>query len=151
MTGVSIIPAPPLQGMRLAFVLREDRLGHYAEFRDFFVRSFELDRVGLAQPGYLRASSGMTYALIFIGRSGEAFPCGLEIHTAVPALEPLDEAQVDRDLWAILRWVVEGVGGAWTIEALQATGRLFRIPAADDPAAADRAADNPAADDHLQG
>ena len=54
----SIIAPPPLDGTRLAFVLAEDRLGHYAEFRDFFVRSFELDRVGLAQPGYLRAPSG---------------------------------------------------------------------------------------------
>ena len=132
MTGVSIIAAPPLEGTRLAFVLAEDRLGHYAEFRDFFVRSFDLDRVGLARPGYLRAPSGTAYALIFIGRSGEAFPSGVEIHAVVPALEPLDEAQVDRDLWAILQWIVEGIGGAWTIEALQATGRLFRIPAAAD-------------------
>ncbi len=132
MTGVSIIAAPPLEGTRLAFVLAEDRLGHYAEFRDFFVRSFDLDRVGLTRPGYLRAPSGTAYALIFIGRSGEAFPSGVEIHAVVPALEPLDDAMVDRDLWAILQWVVEGVGGAWTIEALQATGRLFRIPAAAD-------------------
>lgn len=129
MTGVSIIAAPPLDGMRLAFVLAEDRLGHYGEFRDFFVRSFDLDRVGLARPGYLRAPSGTAYALIFIGRSGEAFPSGIEIHAIVPALEPLDEGQVDYDLWAILQWIVEGVGAAWTIEALQATGQLFRIPA----------------------
>lgn len=128
MNGVSIIPAPSLEGTRLAFVLAEDRLGHYDEFREFFVRSFDLDRVGLARPGYLRAPSCAVYALIFIGRSGEAFPSGVEIHAVVPALEPLDEAQVDRDLWAILHWIVEGVGGEWTVEALEATGRLFRIP-----------------------
>jgi len=134
MNGVCIVVAPPLIGMRLAFVLAEDRLGHYAEFRDFFVRTFELDRVGLAQPGYLRAPSGTVYALIFIGRSGEVFPSGVEIHAIVPALEPLDEAQTDRDLWAILHWMIAGIGGTWTIEALQATGRLFRIPAvADQP------------------
>ena len=67
--------------------------------------------------GLSAAPSGIVYALIFIGRSGEAFPSGVEIHAIVPALEPLDEAQVDRDLWSILRWMVEGVGGEWTVEA----------------------------------
>lgn len=133
MNGVSIIPAPSLEGTRLAFVLVEDRLGHYDEFREFFVRSFALDHVGLARPGYLRAASGAVYALVFIGRSGEAFPSGVEIHAVVPALEPLDETQVDRDLWSILQWTVEGVGGPWTVEALQATGRLLRIPPATEP------------------
>ncbi len=132
MSDVGIVPAPSLDDMRLAFVLAEDRLGHYPEFRDFFVRSFDLDRIGLARPGFVRAPSGSEYALIFIGRSGEAFPSGVEIHAVVPALEPLDEAQTDRDLWAILQWMIAGIGGAWTIEALQATGRLFRIPAAAD-------------------
>ncbi|HWE77483.1 MAG TPA: hypothetical protein VG270_03080 [Pseudolabrys sp.] len=130
MNDITIVPSASLEGTRLAFVLAEDRLGHYPEFRDFFVRSFDLDRVGLARPGYLRAPSGTVYALIFIGRSGEAFPSGVEIHAVVPALEPLDDALVDRDLWAILRWVVEGVGGDWTVDALEATGRLFRIPPA---------------------
>ena len=84
--------------------------------------------MGLARPGYVQAQSGAVYALIFIGRSGEAFPSGVEIHAVVPALEPIDEAAVDRDLWSILRWMVEGVGGEWTADAMEATGRLFRIP-----------------------
>jgi hypothetical protein len=134
MTDVSIIPMPPLEGMRLAFVLAEDRLGHYPEFRAFFSSRFDLDRVGLSQPGCVRAPSGTAYALIFIGRSGEAFPSGVEIHAIVPALEPLDEARTDCDLWAILRWIVAGVGGIWTVDALEATGRLFRIPTAMGPA-----------------
>ncbi|HSZ89140.1 MAG TPA: hypothetical protein VK822_07165 [Acetobacteraceae bacterium] len=123
---------PSLDGKRLAFVLVEDRLGHYPEFRAFFVRTFELDRVGLARPGYVQAPSGAVYALVFIGSSGEAFPSGVEIHAVVPALEPIDEAVVDRDLWSILRWMIEGVGGEWTTEAMEATGRLFRIPASMD-------------------
>jgi hypothetical protein len=130
MTGVTIIAPPPRDGTRLAFVLAEDRLGHYPEFRDFFARSFDLGRVGLARPGYLRAPSGEAYALIFLGRSGEPFPSGVEIHAVVPALEPLDDAVVDRDLWAILSWLLAGVGPPWTVEALRETGRLFRIPAA---------------------
>lgn len=132
---ITVVPAPLLTDKRLAFVLAEDRLGHYAEFRDFFIRTFDLDRVGLSQPGYVQAPSGLTYALIFIGRSGEPFPSGIEIHTVVPALEPLDEAMTDRDLWSILRWMIEGIGGEWTVEAMEATGRLFRIPASMDAAA----------------
>jgi hypothetical protein len=123
-----IASPPPLEGKRLAFLLVEDRLAHYPEFRDFFVRSFDLDRVGLTQPGYVQATSGNTYALIFLGRSGEPFPSGVELHAVVPALEPVDEAAVDRDLWSILRWMIEGIGGEWTVDALEATGRLFRIP-----------------------
>ncbi len=131
-----MITSPPsLDGKRLAFLLVEDRLGHYPEFRDFFVRSFDLDRVGLTQPGYLQAPSGNTYALIFLGRSGEPFPSGVEIHAIVSALEPLDEAVADRDLWSILRWMIEGIGGEWTVDALEFTGRLFRMPASMDGAA----------------
>jgi hypothetical protein len=129
---ITVVPAPSLDGMRLAFVLAEDRLGHYAEFRDFFVRTFDLDRVGLAWPGYVKGASGGIYALIFVGRSGEPFPSGVEIHAVVPALEPIDDAAVDRDLWAILHWMIEGIGGEWTADAMDATGRLFRIPASMD-------------------
>jgi hypothetical protein len=132
---INVIPPPPLDGKRLAFVLVEDRLGHYAEFRAFFVRMFDLDRIGLAQPGYVQTPSGNAYALIFLGRSGEPFPSGVEIHALVPALEPLDDTVVDRYLWSILRWVIEGVGGEWTVDAMEATGRLFRIPASMDAAA----------------
>jgi hypothetical protein len=132
MTDVRVVSQPSLDGMRLAFVLAEDRLGHYPEFRAFFVRTFDLDRVGLAQPGHVQAPSGTIYALVFLGRSGEAFPSGVEIHAVVTALEPLDEISMDRDLWSILRWMIEGVGGEWTTDALDATGRLFRIPASMD-------------------
>jgi hypothetical protein len=134
MTGVQPIPAPSMEGTRLAFLLAEDRVGHYPEFRAFLARAFDLDRIGLATPGYLRAPSGGAYALVFIGRSGEQFPAGVEIHAIVQALEPLDEQMADRDLWAILRWLVEGTGGAWTVADLDATGRLYRIGAAGAPA-----------------
>jgi hypothetical protein len=131
MTDVTVIAAPPpLDGLRRALVLAEDRIGHYAEFRRFFAATFDLDRDGLTQPGYLTAPSGNHYALVFIGRSGEPFPAGVEIHALVPALEPLDEDTVDRDLWAILSWMIAGVGGDWTVRDLDETGRLFRVPAA---------------------
>jgi len=129
MSGVQPIPAPSLEDTRLAFLLAEDRVGHYPEFRAFLTRVFDLDRVGLAAPGYLRAPSGCAYALVFIGRSGEPFPAGVEISAVLPALEPLDEDAADRDLWAILRWLVEGTGGTWSVTDLDATGRLYRIAA----------------------
>jgi hypothetical protein len=128
MGEVRVITAPCLEGKRRAFILVEDRVGHYPEFRAFFASTFDLDRVGLREPGYLAASSGTEYALIFIGRSGEPFPASVEIHALVPALEVLDEETVERDLWGILCWMIGGVGGAWTVADLEATGRLFRIP-----------------------
>ncbi len=54
----------------------------------------------------------------------------MEINALVPALDPLDENTVDRDLRAILRWMIDGVGPPWTVADLEATGRLYRIPAA---------------------
>lgn len=128
MSTVTVITTPSLEGKRRAFVLAEDRIGHYPEFRTFFAETFGLDRVGLGKPGYVMAPSGMEYAFVFIGRSGEPFPAGVEIHAVVPALEPLDEEAVEGDLWAILRWMISGVGGAWTVADLAATGRLYRIP-----------------------
>jgi hypothetical protein len=129
MSDVAVIAPPKLDGLRRALVLAEDRIGHYPEFRRFFADTFELDRRGLSEPGYVAAPSGTCYALVFIGRSGEPFPAGVEIHALVPALGPIDEALVDRDLWAILTWMIAGVGGDWTVRDLEATGRLYRIPA----------------------
>jgi hypothetical protein len=127
MTEVEIVENPVLDGKRRAFVLAEDRLGHYPEFRAFFVRQFSLDANRLSRPGYVRAPSGMTYALVFIGRSGEDFPDGLEIYALPDALEPLSDADVDADLWALLRWTIVGVGGEWRVEDLDATGRLYQL------------------------
>src|ERR1700759_618791 len=130
MIEVTPIKVPSLEGKRLSFALAEDRLAHYPEFRDFFVRTFDLDRKGLAEPGFIRAPSGLPYALVFIGRSGEPFPSGVGDYAVVDALEPLDGEMLDRDLWSILRWMIAGVGAPWTVEDFDRTGRLYRVPAA---------------------
>ena len=130
MTEVTVVGELDLHGKRLSFALAEDRVAHYPEFRDFFVRTFELDRKGLAEPGYVRAPSGLVYMLVFIGRSGEPFPSGVEIYAIVDALEPVDGETLDQDLWAVLRWMVGGVGDPWTVEDFDRTGRLYRVPAA---------------------
>jgi hypothetical protein len=131
MTQVEVVENPALDGKRMALVLAEDRVGHYPEFREFFVRQFSLDANGLSRPGYVRAPSGMIYALVFIGRSGEPFPDGLEIYALPDALEPLNDADVVADLWALLRWMIAGVGGEWRVEDLDATGRLYQLSVAE--------------------
>jgi hypothetical protein len=131
MTPVGVVENAILDGKRKALVLAEDRVGHYPEFREFFVQQFSLDANGLSRPGYVRAPSGMIYALVFIGRSGEPFPDGLEIYALPDALEPLNDTDVDADLWALLRWMVAGVGGEWRVEDLDATGRLYQLSVAE--------------------
>ena len=59
----------------------------------------------------------MIYALVFIGRSGEPFPDGIEIYALPCALEILDDTNVDTELWALLRWITSATNGAsrtWT-------------------------------------
>ncbi|WP_375788488.1 hypothetical protein ACE10Z_14380 [Bradyrhizobium sp. Pha-3] len=130
MTPIEVIENPTLDSKRRAFVLAEDRVGHYPEFREFFVRQFSLETNALSNPGYVRAPSGMVYALVFIGRSGEPFPDGIEIYALPDALEPLNEPEVDADLWALLTWMIAGVGGDWRTEDLDATGRLYQLSVA---------------------
>ncbi len=130
--SVSVAPMPDLAEKRRAFLLAEDRVGHYSEFRAFFVKTFNLDTLGLQRPGYVRAPSGNVYELVFVGRSGEPFPSGVEVNAIVDALEPLDETIADRDMWAILEWMIAGVGAPWTVDALLQTGRLYRLPAMQD-------------------
>jgi hypothetical protein len=130
MTAIQVIENPALEGTRRALVLAEDRVGHYPEFREFFVRQFSLDINELSHPGYVQAPSGMTYAFVFIGRSGEPFPDGIEIYALPDALEPLNDPDVDADLWALLGWMVAGVGGEWRVEDLDATGRLYQLSVA---------------------
>ena len=128
MIGIEVIDKPRLGGKRKALVLAEDRVGHYPEFREFFARRFSLETNGLSRPGYVRAPSGIIYSLVFVGRSGEPFPDGIEIYALADALEPLSEGDVDTDLWALLRWMIDGIGGEWKVEDLDATGRLYQLP-----------------------
>ncbi|WP_426435487.1 hypothetical protein [Bradyrhizobium genosp. P] len=128
MTEVEVIEKPSHVGKRTALVLAEDRVGHCPEFREFFIRRFSLDTGGPSRPGYVRAPSGMIYLLVFVGRSGELFPDGIEIYALADALEPLSDEDVDTDLWAFLNWMIQGVGGEWKVEDLDATGRLYQLP-----------------------
>src|SRR5258708_34408791 len=123
-----VIEKPSQEGKRTTLVLAEDRVGHYPEFREFFIRRFSLDTNGLSKSGYIRGPSGMIYSLVFVGRSGELFPDGLEVYGLVDALEPLSEEDVDTDLCAFLRELIQGIGGEWNVEDLDATSRLYQLP-----------------------
>jgi len=97
-------------GHRSVPLLGEHQLDHYPEFREFLRDAFGLDTDPCGPPGLLNLA-GRRYELTFIGQSGRPFPAGVRISALVPGLEPLDETQADLDLWAILHWLVAGVGG----------------------------------------
>lgn len=115
-------------GHRAVPLLTEPALSHYPEFREFLARAFGLDEHAIGPSGLLTVDD-RCYELVFLGRSGQPFPSGVEISALVPGLEPLDETVADRDLWAILEWLMDGVGGEWTGDALTTTGRIYRVPA----------------------
>ena len=113
-------------GFRSVPVLTDPEVAHYPEFKDFLTETFELDKDPLGAPGILEVD-GRYYELIFVGRSGQPFPAAIEIAALVEGLEPMDTEQTDKDLWKIMEWLVQGVGGRWTIEALRTTGKIYRV------------------------
>ena len=113
-------------GHRRVPVLTDPEVAHYPEFKDFLVQTFGLNEDPLGAPGLLEVNNHC-YELVFIGRSGQEFPAAIEISALVEGLEPMDTGQTDKDLWEIMEWLVEGVGGRWTIDALRTTGKIYRV------------------------
>ena len=124
MTVTRITQRP--SGTRSVPVLTDPDVSHYPEFAAFLSDTFELADKPLETPGLLDVD-GRVYELICIGRSGRPFPAAVEIAALVPGLEPMDTDRTDRDLWAIMGWLIEGVGDPWTVEALRTTGQIFRV------------------------
>jgi hypothetical protein len=116
------------QKVRSVPLLTEPEIGHYPEFREFLHQTFDLDIDPLGKTGFVSVE-GRFYELIFLGRSGEPFPSGVEIAALIQGLEPMDSVQADTDLWTIMEWLVEGVGEPWTVEMLRKTGAIYRITA----------------------
>jgi hypothetical protein len=115
---------------RRVFVMAEERLGHYAGFREALIAAFGLAAAHAdgGPPGYFRAASGREYEVVFISRSGQRFPSGLEIHALVPGFDAIDPEATDEDIWHFLEWLIPRVGGEWTLESLKATGKVYKIP-----------------------
>lgn len=123
-TIVADVPA----GLRSVPLLVEPELGHYQQFARFFAERFDLDHNPFGPPGVV-AIDGRLYELTFLGRSGRPFPSGVELAALVAGLEPLDISQADRDLYALMGWILDGVGPPWSADALDRTAAIFRIPA----------------------
>jgi hypothetical protein len=64
------------------------------------------DSDGPAELRYVHAPTGLVCALVFIGRSGEPFPSGVEVHTVVDMVKTSRRGRRDNDLWAILEWMI---------------------------------------------
>ncbi len=124
MTVTRITQRPP--DTRSVPVLTDPDVGHYPEFTAFLSDTFGLADKPLEAPGLLDVD-GRVYELIFIGRSGRPFPTAIEIAALVPGLEPMNTDQTDKDLWAIMEWLIQGVGEPWSIEALRTTGDIFHV------------------------
>ena len=107
-------------------VLTDPDVCHYPEFSSFLSDTFGLADNPLAAPGLLDVD-GRVYEFIFISRSGRPFPAAVEIAALVPGLEPMDEDQTNKDLWAIMEWLIEGVGEPWSVDALRTTADIFRV------------------------
>lgn len=115
---------------RTVFVMADERLDHYAGFREVLIAAFGLTPAHAdgGPSGYFRAASGREYEVVFTSRSGHRFPSGLEIHALVPGFDPVDPEAIDEDIWRFLEWLIPRVGGEWTLEALKATGKVYKIP-----------------------
>ena len=112
--------------MRAVPLLYEHQLGHYPEFRRFFVERFKLDDAPFA-PGPVLEVDGALYELVFTGCSGQPFPSGLRINALAPGLEPIDGDAADADLAALLIWLVSGIGGDWAPDDLRKMAAIYRI------------------------
>jgi haloalkane dehalogenase len=91
-------------------VLMEQKPAHYPEFAAF------LDKAG--KELFFLAPSGSVYR---VGPAG----AGTEICVRLP--KP-SEADVDEDLFEFLRWLVDGVGGEWSVAQLLQTKKLSEMP-----------------------
>lgn len=115
---------------RTVFLMVEERLNHYAGFREALIEAFKLTPAHAdgGSPGFFRAGSGREYQVVFLSRSGHRFPSGLEIHALVRGFDPFDADAADEDVWRFLEWLIPRVGGEWTLDALKATGKVYKIP-----------------------
>lgn len=124
-------PHIDVAGHRREFVLREPRLSHYEEFRDFLRRHFSLTAQD-AERGrcvYLSTDAGRLYELAFLAGTGGPYPSGLTVSLLVEGSNPSpDPDEIDEDVWAFLRWLVQGIGGEWTVDNLDRLALLYGLP-----------------------
>ena len=111
MTWMRVDPASlELENHRRELVMVEEVLRQTAEYWDEVRRQFDLGD-SLPRDRFLyRAPSGGLYDIIFIGRTDEPFPSGMEFWYLAEGFEQLpSKSTIDRDLWDFARDVVAGV------------------------------------------
>jgi len=108
-------------------VLIEQTPDHYPEFNAFLKRELEHAGGNL----FFRGISGMVYRVGAVKENTEGLR-GIEICLRSTDREDqmISGDIVDRDLWTFLEWLVGKVGMEWTLEALDKTGAIYRIPGA---------------------
>jgi hypothetical protein len=99
-----------LSNYRRELVLVEEVLRQRVEFWDELRRIFSLGD-GLPRRRFLyRAGSGGLYDLVFIGRTDEPFPSGMEFWYLADGFDPLPPRPViDGDLWDFAHDLIAGV------------------------------------------
>ena len=113
-----------LENHRRELVLVEEVLRQRTEFWDEVRRMFSLPEQLGQQRLLYRASSGGLYDIVFLGRTDEPFPSGMEIWYLAEGFAPLPPRPVvDGDLWELARDVVAGVAathpGAASVEVFE--------------------------------
>ena len=111
MTWMRVDPASlELENHRRELVMVEEVLRQRVEFWDEVRRQFELgDRLPRDQYLY-RAPSGGLYDIVFIGRTDEPFPSGMEFWYLAEGFDQLPpKSTIDADLWDFARDLVAGV------------------------------------------
>jgi hypothetical protein len=96
-------------------------------FNTFLTR--EMERAG--GDLFFRGPSGMVYRLARVTDDLSSVQ-GMAIHLRMAAESggPRDQERVERDIWAFLEWLVDGVGGEWSVAALRKTGAIYKAPGA---------------------
>ena len=111
MTWARVDPASlQLENHRRELVMVEEVLLQRLEFWEEVRRQFALDD-RLPRDRYLhRAPSGGLYDIVFIGRSDEPFPSGMEFWYLAEGFDQLPpKSTIDADLWVFARDLVVAV------------------------------------------
>jgi hypothetical protein len=108
-------------------VLLEQTPDFYLDFNTFLMKEIEETGGDL----FFRGPSGMVYRLIRLtddpsGVQGIAINLRKTAETGVSR----NQKEVDRDIWAFLEWLVDGVGGEWSVAAFRKTGAIYKAPGA---------------------
>lgn len=99
-----------LENHRRELVMVEEVLRQSAEYWEEVRRQFELDD-NLTRNRYLyRAPSGGLYEIVFVGRTDEPFPSGMEFWYLADGFDQLPPGStINADLWDLVRDLVAGV------------------------------------------